>query len=141
MDRTLNWKLRGFITFVAWACLAAIALGTLSELNLIYRLYYLLAPFLNYPSMRTYATMEHLAAYAIVGILFSAVYPRSAPLVCIFLILFIAVLEAMQTFIPDRHGTLRDAAEKILGGVAGVVLMTLALRWRKSRRIESVEPS
>lgn len=91
--------------------------------------------------MRTYATMEHLAAYTIVGILFSAVYQRSAPLVCIFLILFIAVLEAMQTFIPDRHGTLRDAAEKILGGVAGVVLMTLALRWRKSRRIENVEPS
>jgi VanZ family protein len=141
LDRTLNWKLRGFIIFVAWACLAAIALGTLSELNLIYRLYYLLAPFLNYPSMRTYATMEHLAAYAIVGILFSAVYPRSAPLVCIFLILFVAVLEAMQTFIPDRHGTLRDAAEKIMGGVAGVVLMTLALRWRKSRRVENFEPS
>jgi VanZ family protein len=80
--------------------------------------------------------MEHIAAYTIVGILFSAAYPRSPLLVCIFLLLFVAVFEAMQTFIPDRHGTLRDAAEKMLGGAAGVFFMTLALRWRKIRRIK-----
>ena len=130
----LNRKIRRLVIFAAWACLAAIMVMTLSKLNLIYRLYYLLAPFLNHPSMRTYATMEHLTAYAIVGILFAAVYQRSALRLCIFLFFCIACLEMMQTFIPERHGTIRDAVEKMLGGAGGVLLMTLFLRWTKTTR-------
>jgi hypothetical protein len=33
----------------------------------------------------------------------------------------------MQTLTPDRHGTLGDAAEKMIGGAAGAVLMAAAL--------------
>lgn len=130
----LNGKLRGFIVMAAWASVAAVIYATLSKLELIYRLYYLLAPFLNYPSMRTYATIEHLAAYGMVGMLFCAVYPRSLLRVCFFLFLFIVGLEVLQTFTPDRHGTLRDAVEKIIGGATGAVLMTAALRWKRTRR-------
>jgi VanZ family protein len=137
-----NRKLRGFIIVAAGASLAAVVYVTLSQLELIYRLYYLLAPFLNYPSMRTYATMEHLAAYGIIGMLLSAVYPRSALRVCFFLFLFIAGLEVMQLLTPDRHGTIHDAVEKMIGGAAGVFLMTSALIWKRSRRItQTVEPS
>lgn len=137
-----NQNLRGVFVVAAWAALAAVAYVTLSKLELLYRLYYLLAPFLNYPSMRTYAIMEHLVAYAIVGMLFCAVYPRSALRVCFFLFLIIASLEAMQTLTVDRHGTIRDAIEKMIGGATGVFLVTAALRWKKSKRIaKTVEPS
>jgi VanZ family protein len=131
----LNGKLRGFIVVAAWASVAAVVYATLSKLELIYRLYYLLAPFLNYPSMRTYATIEHLAAYGIVGMLFCALYPRSLLRVCFFLFLFIVGLEVLQTLTPDRHGTLRDVVEKMIGAVMGAVLMTAVLSWKRTRRV------
>jgi VanZ family protein len=137
-----RWKLRALMIVAAWASLAVVAYATLSRLDLIYRLYYLLAPFLNNPSMRTYATIEHLAVYMVVGMLFGAVYPRSTLRLCVFLCLMIAGLEVMQTFTADRHGALRDAAEKMIGGAAGVFFLTAMLRWTKSRRInQTVEPS
>jgi hypothetical protein len=137
----LNGKLRGFIVVAASLSLAAVTYATLSKLELIYRLYYFLAPFLNYPSMRTYATIEHLAAFGLVGMLFCALYPRSLLRICFFLFLFIAGLEVMQTLTPDRHGTLGDAVEKMIGGAAGAVLMTAALRWKRTRRVRpTVEP-
>jgi VanZ family protein len=131
----LNAKVRGFIVVAAWASVAAVIFATLSKLDLIYRLYYLLAPFLNYPSMRTYATIEHLTAYVVVGVLFCALYPRSLLRVCFFLFLFIVGLEVLQTLTPDRHGTLRDAIEKMIGGITGAVLMTAALNWKSTRRV------
>jgi VanZ family protein len=131
----LNGKQHGFIVAAAWTSLAVVVYATLSKLDLIYRLYYLMAPFLNYPSMRTYATIEHLAAYGIVGMLFCALYPRSLLRVCFFLFLFIVGLEVLQTLTPDRHGTLRDAIEKMIGGVTGAVSMTAALNWKRTRRV------
>jgi hypothetical protein len=131
----LNRKLRGFILVAAWASVAAVVYATLSKLELVYRLYYMLAPFLNYPSMRTYATIEHLAAYGMVGMLFCALYPRSLLRVCFFLFLFIVGLEVLQTLTPDRHGTLRDAVEKMIGGVTGAMLMTAVQSWKRIRRV------
>lgn len=125
--RHLNGKLKSFIVVAAWVSLAAVVYATLSKLELIYRLYYLLAPFLNYPSMQTYATIVHLAAYGVLGMLFCAVYPRSLLRVYFFLFLFIVGLEVLQTFTPDRHGTLHDAIEKMIGAVMGAVLMTAVL--------------
>jgi VanZ family protein len=135
----LNEKLRGFIVVAAWASAAGVAYATLSRLEWIYRLYYLLAPFLNYPSMRTYATIEHLAAYGVVGMLFCALYPRSLLRICFFLSLFIVGLEVLQTFTPDRHGSSRDAIEKIIGAVTGAVLMTAALSWKRTRHVRPTE--
>ncbi len=86
--------------------------------------------------MRTYATIEHLAAYTLLGVLFSVAYPRSGLRLCVFLLLIIAVLEALQIFIPDRHGSLRDAAEKMLGGAVGVFSVT-ALRLMASIRFRT----
>jgi VanZ family protein len=137
----LNGKLRYFIVVAAWASLAAVIYATLSKLELVYRLYYLLAPFLNYPSMQTYATIEHVAAYAVVGMLFCTIYPRSLLRVCFFLFLFIACLEVMQTFTPDRHSKLGDAVEKMIGGATGAILITAALRWKRTRHVRpTVEP-
>jgi VanZ family protein len=120
---------------------AAVVYATLSKPEPVYRLYYLLAPFFNYPSMRTYATIEHLAAYGMVGLLFCAVYPRSLLRVCFFLFLFIVGLEVLQTVTPDRHSTLRDAVEKMIGAATGAVLMTAALSWKKTRRVRPTRES
>jgi VanZ family protein len=137
----MNGKLRGFVVIVAWASLAAVIYVTLSKLEVVYRLYYLLAPFLNYPSMQTYAIMEHIAVYGVIGMLFSSVYPRSLLRIFFFLFLFIGCLEVMQTFTPDRHGTLRDAAEKMIGGAAGVILMTAARKLKRSRPVRPTADS
>jgi VanZ family protein len=129
----LNGQLRGFFIVAAWASTVAAMYVTLSKLDLVYRLYYLLAPFMNYPSMQTYAIIEHVAVYAVIGMLFSFVYPQSLLRVCFFLFLFIGCLEVLQTLTPDRHGTVRDAAEKMMGGAAGAILMAIALRLRRKK--------
>jgi VanZ family protein len=131
----LNGKLRGFIIVAAWASAAAVIYATLSKLELVYRLYYLLAPLMNYPSMQTYAIIEHVAIYGVIGMLFTFVYPRSLLRVCFFLFLFIGCLEVLQTFTPDRHGTLRDAVEKMTGGAAGAILMAAALRLKRDKAL------
>jgi VanZ family protein len=119
---------RRLIAIFAWVSLAGIVFVTLSQSSFVYRLYYFLAPFLNHPSMRTYVVMEHFAAYGLVGMLLTVVYPRYVLRVCLFLFLLIVGLELMQTLTPDRHGTLRDALEKMIGGVVGVGLTSAALR-------------
>jgi hypothetical protein len=46
-----------------------------------------------------------------------------------------AVLEYLQTLTPDRHGTLFDASEKIVGGALGIFAVRAALRfWNKNPR-------
>jgi VanZ family protein len=129
----LNGKLRGFIIVAAWASAAAIIYATLAKLELVYRLYYLLAPFMKNPSMQTYAIIEHVVIYGVIGMLFTLVYPGSLLRVCFFLFLFIGCLEVMQTFTPDRHGTLHDAVEKMIGAAAGAILMAAALRLKRDK--------
>ena len=127
-------RLRKLVIVAAWSSLAIVAYATLSKAGLVYRLYYKLAPFLDYPSMRTYASFEHVFAYMVVGALFCAVYPRSMWRVCLLLFLGIACLEALQNLTPDRHGTLRDAIEKMTGGALGAFLVRLGLRWARTRQ-------
>ena len=128
-----HW-LRQLIVVAAWLSLAVMAYATLSRASLVYHLYYTLAPFLDHPSMRTYARFEHVLAYMVVGALFAVVYPRSMWRVCLLLCLGIACLEALQNLTPDRHGTLRDAIEKMAGGMWGVFLARLALLWVRAKR-------
>jgi lipoprotein signal peptidase len=122
-------KLRTMALTMAWAFLAVVAYATLMKSAFVYKLYYSVAPYLDYPSMGAYGRMEHLVVFAVLGALFSALYPRSAWRVCVLLFLFIAGLEFFQTLTPDRHGTLHDAIEKMIGGAVGVALVKVA-SWR-----------
>jgi VanZ like family len=131
---SLSPRLRGLIIAAAWASLAVVAYATLSRAGLVYRLYFMFSPFLGHPSMRAYASAEHLFAYMIVGMLFSAIYPRSTLRICLFLFIAIACLEAMQSLTPDRHGTFRDAIEKMVGGATGVFLTRFGLQWIRTWR-------
>ena len=109
------------ITVAAWVAIIAIAYATLTKVGFVYAIYFKLAPFLMRPEMRTYARLEHVVAFAILGTLFSLAYPRRTILVCCVVFGAAAALEIAQTLTPDRHGTLIDAFEKIAGGAAGIL--------------------
>jgi VanZ family protein len=93
-------------------------------------------PILMRPEMRNYAHFEHIISFVLVGVLFSFAYPRRTILVCCIVFGGAAFLEILQTLTPDRHGTLVDALEKMLGGAAGIFLarcmLQLAGRYRIS---------
>jgi VanZ family protein len=109
------------ITTAAWVAIIAIAYATLTKVGFVYAIYFKLAPFLMRPEMRTYAHLEHVVAFAILGTLFSFAYPRRTILVCCIVLGAAAFLEIAQTLTPDRHGTLIDALEKVAGGAAGIL--------------------
>jgi VanZ family protein len=90
----------------AWASLAFIAYATLS-------------PIQARPKISS-ADLEHIIAFAVTGFLFCLAYPRQIVRVCFVVLGSAVLLEYLQTLTPDRHGTLGDASEKILGGVLGI---------------------
>lgn len=106
----------------AWIAIIAIAYATLTHVGFAYGLYHKLAPYLMHPGMRTYAHFEHIIAFFVLGALFALAYPRRPILVCCLVFGAALILELLQTFTPDRHGTLIDAFEKIAGGGAGILL-------------------
>ncbi|SIO46197.1 VanZ like family protein [Bradyrhizobium erythrophlei] len=109
------------ITALAWVAIIAIAYATLTKVGFVYAIYFKLAPFLMQPEMGTYAHLEHVVAFAILGTLFSFAYPRRTILVCCIVLGAAAFLEIAQTLTPDRHGTLMDALEKVAGGATGIL--------------------
>lgn len=121
----------------AWIVIAVIAFATLTNIGFVYSLYYKLSPWLMHPDVKTYAHIEHVVAFAVLGALFALAYPRRLLLVCAIVTGAAAILEIMQTLTPDRHGTLIDALEKMAGGIMGIVLIrsiALACAAARSRR-------
>lgn len=121
------------ITAAAWVSIIAIAYATLAHVGFVYSIYYKLSPILMRPEMRTYAHLEHIIAFAVVGALFSFAYPRRTILVCCIVFGGAALLEILQTLTPDRHGTLVDALEKMAGGAAGIFLARSILQFGSGR--------
>ena len=121
------------ITAAAWVSIIAIAYATLAHVGFVYSIYYKLSPILMRPEMRTYAHLEHIIAFAVVGALFSFAYPRRTILVCCIVFGGAALFEILQTLTPDRHGTLVDALEKMAGGAAGIFLARSILQFGSGR--------
>ena len=109
------------VTIAAWVSIIFIAYATLAHVGFVYSIYYKLSPFLMRPEMNTYAHVEHIIAFVVVGALFGFAYPRRTVAVCCFVFAAAALLEILQTLTPDRHGTLVDALEKMAGGLAGTI--------------------
>jgi VanZ family protein len=101
--------LQKFVTIVAWAAIALVAYVTVSPIE-------------QRPTLPAPAGFEHVAAFAIIGALFCLAYPRQTVLVCFIVIGSAILLELAQLLTPDRHGRLRDAVEKMAGGIAGIVV-------------------
>lgn len=125
---------RKIIIGAAWGSVAALAYATLTHVGFVYSIYYKLAPLLMWPGMRALARVEHVIAFAVLGALFSFAYPKRIVFVCCVVFLSAVILEYLQTFTPDRHGTVVDAFEKIIGGALGISVARAVLNsWsRKS---------
>jgi VanZ family protein len=122
------------IIVAAWASIAVLAYATLTHVGFAYSIYYKLAPFLMRPAMKSYAHVEHVVAFAIFGGLFSVAYPKRIIFACCVVFLSAVILEYLQTLTPDRHGTLLDASEKIVGGALGIFAVRAALYfWNRKR--------
>ena len=119
----------------AWIAIMAITYATLTRVGFVYSVYFKLAPFLMGSDIRTYAHFVHVAAFAVLGALFTMAYPGRVLIVSCFVIGGAALLEIAQTLTPDRHGTLMDALDKIAGGAAGILLVKTIQYLRAERKI------
>ena len=63
---------------------------------------------------------ERLVAFAVMGGLFAAAYPRHILLAAVVVLGAAVLLEVFQLFEPSRHGRLLDASFKVVGGIAGL---------------------
>src|SRR5450755_4119453 len=100
--------LHKLIGLAAWGLLAFIAYATISPIEVR-------------PTLPTSTTsFEHLAAFAVLGALFSLAYPRQVALVCLIVLGSAVLLELLRLLTPDRHGRVPDAIEKIAGGAVGI---------------------
>lgn len=81
-----------------------------------------LAPIGLRPQTGGPAWIERFAAFLVMGATFAVGYPaRTLRVACLMAIAALG-LELGQTLSPDRHARSADAMEKLLGGVAGVVV-------------------
>lgn len=107
--------LRKFALLAAWGLLAFIAYATV-------------APIQDRPSLPASTSIEHIAAFVVLGIAFCAAYPRRLALVCAIVLGSAVLLELFQLVTPDRHGRIEDAIEKMAGGILGVLVGWVLLR-------------
>jgi hypothetical protein len=105
--------LQKFVAIVAWACLIFIIYATLSSAGR--------RPELTESEPMLAVFVERFGAYGLFGGLFRLAYPSRVGPVWLLVLGSAVVLELLQTFIPDRDARVIDAAEKLAGGVAGVV--------------------
>ena len=92
---------------VAWSLAAAIMLMTLGPVGL--------RPQFGHPQLERYL------AYAVLGMAFSAAYPRHRGWVALAVICGAFGLEAGQLLVPGRDARVPDALAKALGAVCGVL--------------------
>lgn len=96
----------------AWIAVAVIVCATLSPIAL--------RPEIAAPNL------ERFGAYAILGFLFGMAYPRKIALVLEIVIGAAVLLEVLQLFTSDRHGTLLDVLFKTAGDLTGVIASVVA---------------
>jgi hypothetical protein len=126
--------LQKFILIAAWVSIAILAYVTLTHVGFVNSIYFKLAPFLMHVRMQTYAHFEHVIAFAVIGALLAFAHPKRVVFVCCIVLICAVALEYLQTLTPDRHGTLIDALEKIVGGAFGICLARAALHFRPRNR-------
>ena len=97
-----------FAAVSGWVLLAAIALATLSPINL--------------RPQTGHAFLERFLAFAALGTAFSIGYPRRISFAVGVIVLSAIGLEAAQMIAPGRHARVVDAAEKLAGGAVGLLV-------------------
>jgi len=108
-------QVQALVRIFAWTCLAVIALVTLGPLGLR-------------PESGTPPAVERFAAFAIVGALFAAAYPRYILFAALIVVGAAVLFELLQLVVPSRHGRLFDAGVKVAGGLVGLCTARIGLR-------------
>lgn len=114
---------RKLVTLAPWALLVFIAGATLSPIQ--YR-----------PTLFASGSIEHMTAFAVLGLLLVFAYPRQVVQVCLIVFGGALLLELAQLLTPDRHGQIHDALDKVAGGAVGVAAGQLMLLLWRSRQPE-----
>jgi VanZ family protein len=104
----------------AWLLLAAIAFVTLSPIEL--------------RPDTGHVISERVFAFIALGATFGAGYPRRLPFGAAVTLAAAIGLEAAQFLAPGRHPRLVDAGEKLAGGLVGVAIAFLWLRFSSWRQ-------
>jgi hypothetical protein len=118
-ERTMVVQVRMFQALLrvsAWSCLAVIAVITLSPIGLR-------------PETGLSPQIERFVAFAVVGALFAAAYPRYILFAAMIVLGAAAMLELLQLLAPSRHGRLFDAGVKVAGGVTGLCAGWIVAQW------------
>ncbi len=102
-----NGAISGAIRVLAWVCLAYIVLITVGPIGIR-------------PVTGVSPQWERLVAFAVMGGLFGAAYPRHIVVAAAVVIGAAVLLEVFQLLEPSRHGRLFDATVKIVGGSLGL---------------------
>ncbi len=104
----------------AWLVLALIAFATEGPLSLR-------------PTTGLSPQLERLFAFALVGALFAAAYPRRIFLAAVVVLGAAVLLEMLQLLTSSRHGRVFDAGVKVAGGIAGLAAGWLFARLTRRR--------
>lgn len=78
--------------------------------------------------------LEHAAIFAVTGFVLGLGYPGRLPWRMAMLVVFAAVIELAQLFVPGRHARLIDFVVDAFGACAGLALAALIVRLWPSRR-------
>jgi len=109
------------VRIFAWAYLCFIIYATLSPLR-------------DRPTLLASSSLEHLAAFVVLGALFCLAYPqRRVPTLLVVVVGSAVLLELLQLLAPDRHGRILDAIQKIAGGMIGVFAGRAILYFDRAR--------
>jgi hypothetical protein len=104
-----------------------------ARLSLCFIAYATLAPIQARPTLLALSSFEHLAAFAVLGMLFCFAYPRHVVLVYVIVLGSAVVLEFLQLLTPDRHGRIWDAIQKLAGGTMGVLSGQAIVYFKQAR--------
>jgi VanZ family protein len=76
--------------------------------------------------------VEHFAAFFVTGVAFGFGYARKPVVITVSLVLFSAVIEIIQIFVPGRHSRPQDFVVDAFAVCAGVIVAALIGReWAK----------
>lgn len=99
--------LKNAIRILAWAILLVIFVVTVSPIG-------------DRPHLASGPSLERMAAFALLGLLFCLGYRRTWPLALGVVLMASVGFEAAQLLTPDRHARMADALVKAVSGVGGV---------------------
>jgi VanZ family protein len=91
----------------AWAALSAIVVLMVVPPNLR-------------PTTDTHHDVEHAAAFLIPGILFGLAYPGRQRILSVGAVVFCAIIEILQLYVPGRHARWIDFAVDAVAAVVGI---------------------